>query len=128
MEQHVKIIGIIDIVFGILAIIGGIITVLMSMVGAATLGAQGVENGAEGAAFIVTFGIFFGTVFITMGALQILVGVKLRARKSWARIVQIIFGIMSLGGFPVGTAFGVYVLWAMFNQDTAALFEQDQQV
>ncbi len=126
MEQHVKIISIIDIVFGILAVIGGVVVILMSMVGAATLGTQGVENGVEVAAIIASFGLFLGIIIIAMGTLQILVGVKLRAYKSWARIVQIILGILNLFNFPFGTAFGVYALWAMFNQETVALFEQNQ--
>ncbi|MCK4268217.1 MAG: hypothetical protein KAX16_05255 [Actinomycetia bacterium] len=125
MEQHVKIIGIIDIVFGILGIIGGIFFIIAFMLGAGAIGSQADVNAAEGAAIFASVGLFGGLAIIAMSAFQIVVGVKLKAYKSWARIVQIIFGIFALPGFPLGTAFGVYTLWAMFNQDTAVLFTED---
>lgn len=129
MEQHVKIIGIIDIVFGVLAIIAGVFFLLAFMIGAVGFSTQqGLEGGAEGAAIFASIGIFGGIIIMIIGALQIFVGIKLRAYRSWARIVQIILGIMQLFNFPFGTAFGVYSLWAMFKQETAALFEQKQAV
>ncbi len=125
MEQHVKIIGIIDIVFGVLGVIGGVFLMIAAMIGAAAIGTGAEQGAAEGAAIFASVGLFGGIAIMAMSAFQIVVGVKLKAYKSWARIVQIIFGIFALPGFPLGTAFGVYTLWAMFNQDTAVLFSED---
>ena len=127
MEQHVKIIGIIDIVFGVLGVIGGVFLMIAAMIGAAAIGTSAEQGTTEGAAIFASIGLFGGIAIMAMSAFQIVVGVKLKAYKSWARIVQIIFGIFALPGFPIGTAFGVYTLWAMFNQDTAILFTEDGQ-
>jgi len=34
-------------------------------------------------------------------------------RKSWARVLAIIFGVMALLKFPFGTALGIYTLWVL---------------
>jgi len=126
MEQHVRIIGILDIVFGILGVIGGIIMTIAFMLGGAGIGASG-EQGAGGAgAAFAGIGLFVGLIVIAASGFEIYVGSKLQERRPWARIVQIIFGVLSLPGFPVGTALGVYFLWAMLNKDTAALFDENK--
>ncbi len=124
MEQHVKIIGIIDIVFGALGVLGGLLFMIIFLFFAPLIGASGEEGAAAGAAIFASVGLGGGLFIIAICAFEIIVGIKLQAYKPWARIVQIIFGVLSLPGFPVGTALGVYFLWAMLNQDTAALFEQ----
>lgn len=123
MEQHVKIIGILDIVFGALGVFAGLGLMVAFMAGAAGVGVSG-EQGAGGiAAILASIGLFGGIFIIGISAFKIVVGVKLRAYKSWARIAQIIFGALSLTGFPIGTALGVYYIWAMTNKDTTVLFE-----
>ena len=42
--------------------------------------------------------------------------------RRWARILAIILSALCLVEFPVGTIFGVYTLWVMFNKRTEALF------
>ena len=123
MEQHVKIIGILDIVIGALFIFVGLLLLLFATVGAVAIGASGEQAAGPVAAIIASVGLVGGTFFIALGVFKIIVGVKLRQHKPWARIVQIIFAILALPSFPVGTALGVYYLWAMFNQDTLPLFE-----
>ena len=123
MEQHVKIIGILDIVFGVLGVLAGIGLMIAFMAGAAGVGVSGEQGAGGAAAVLASVGLFGGIIIIGMSAFEIIVGIKLKAHKSWARIAQIIFGALSLTGFPVGTALGVYYIWAMTNKDTAVLFE-----
>ena len=52
-----------------------------------------------------------------------LAGYGLLKYKSWARILAIILAILNLILFPIGTVIGIYTLWAMFNDETKALFE-----
>lgn len=122
MEQHVKIIGIIDIVLGALSILGGLFFLVMFVGLAPMIGAGGEEGAAGAAALFASVGLVGGIFIAAMGAVQIFVGMKLQAKKPWARIVQIVLGVLALPGFPIGTAFGVYCLWAMTNKETADLF------
>lgn len=124
MEQHVKIIGVLDIVFGILGVLGGIVMIIAFLVGGAGIGATGQQGAGGAGAAMAGLGLVAGLFVIVMSGFEIYVGSKLQQYKSWARIVQIIFGVISLPGFPIGTALGAYFLWAMLNKDTTALFEQ----
>jgi len=33
--------------------------------------------------------------------------------KAWARVVGIVYGVIALVGFPIGTLVGVYVIWQL---------------
>jgi len=124
MEQHVKILGILDIIMGSLGALGGFFFMAMFLFFAPVMGASGQEGAAAGAAIFATVGLTGGFFFIGFGVFQIVVGIKLQKHKPWARIAQIVLGFMTVLGFPIGTAFGGYSIWAMLNQDTAALFEK----
>lgn len=53
-----------------------------------------------------------GTLLISVGV-SVLVGCALLTRQSWARVLAIIFGIIALIHFPLGTALGIYTLWVL---------------
>lgn len=125
VDQHVKIIGILDIVFGALGALVGFIMLIAFALGSALIGASG-ERGAAGlAAIVASLGLIGGVLILAISIFEIFVGINLQAYKSWARIVQIIFAALGLFSFPIGTAFGIYALWAMLNKDTIPLFESD---
>lgn len=123
MEQHVKIVGVLDIVFGILGIIAGIAMIGMFLIGGASISTSAQQGAGGMAAAFAGIGLLGGIVVIAVSTLEVIVGVQLQQYKNWARIVQIIIAIISLPGFPVGTALGIYFLWAMLNQETVMLFE-----
>jgi len=58
-----------------------------------------------------------------MSLLQLVAGWGLLARKSWARILTIVLGVISLIRFPFGTLLGIYTLWVLMSKDGAAQFE-----
>lgn len=41
------------------------------------------------------------------------VGSAVMRHESWARVLGIIYGVVSLIGFPIGTVVGGYVLWQL---------------
>ena len=45
-------------------------------------------------------------------------------KKSWSRITGLIISCLSLFSIPIGTAFGVYGLWILFNNRTIELLNQ----
>ena len=120
MEQHLRIISILDIVFGVLAILAGLLLVVLFGIGGGVFG--GVSVTVE-PGLMVLIGVVFGSIFGLLGLFQIIVGVKLKKHVPWSRIAQIVIAILSLGNFPIGTAFGIYCLWALFNEQGKALFK-----
>jgi hypothetical protein len=50
---------------------------------------------------------------LAVGAIGLVAGWGLLTRQPWARVLAIVLGVISLIEFPVGTAIGVYTLWAL---------------
>ena len=61
--------------------------------------------------------IFWSLVALT----GIIGGVGLLKRKAWARVVAMIFAVVSLLNIPIGTAFGVYAIWVLRTDETTSL-------
>ena len=54
-----------------------------------------------------------GSLFLAGGVLGIVTGWGLLERQSWARMLAIVLGCVSLFEMPLGTALGVYTLWVL---------------
>jgi hypothetical protein len=50
---------------------------------------------------------------VVMGLGAIIAGYGILSRRSWARIVAILFGVLALLKLPFGTALGIYTLWVL---------------
>jgi ABC-type glycerol-3-phosphate transport system permease component len=56
---------------------------------------------------IATFSI------MTSVACTVLTGYALLTRQTWGRILAIVFAVLALFHFPLGTALGIYTLWVL---------------
>jgi hypothetical protein len=52
-------------------------------------------------------------VFVATGVIGVIAGWGLYERRSWARILAIVLGFISLVHPPFGTAIGIYTLWVL---------------
>jgi hypothetical protein len=111
MDTHVKVVG-------WLWILNGLLSVLMAIIGLVILNLN--VSGARDALLASGGALCF---FLPGIIAYILAGYGLLKYKGWARILVIILAILNLILFPIGTAIGIYTLWAMFNNETKALFE-----
>jgi hypothetical protein len=120
MQAHVKVIAILYIVFGALGLLAAVI-LLVTFMAAGAVGAA--EGDAEAGLAIGGIGMLIGLCAGILALPQLITGWGLLKYKSWARIVAIVLAVLSLFSFPIGTAIGIYALWAMLNSETQALFE-----
>jgi len=120
INTHIRVISVIDIVLGVFTVLGGLGLFF-------ALGFASFEQSAVAGTLRAT-GVFAGLFVIALGVLGIVVGIKLAEHQSWARVFQIIFGIFQLVNIPLGTAFGIYSLWAMFSERGKVLFEHPEEV
>jgi hypothetical protein len=123
MAQHVKILGILHIVFGGLGVLGAVI-VLMVFGGLSALAGLS-DRGPEGLPAVPVLGVIGGLLFILVLALSLpglILGIGLVQFKSWARILGIIVSALDLFGFPFHTALGIYGLWVLLNRETEQMF------
>jgi hypothetical protein len=122
MAQHVRILGILHIVFGGLGVLGAVIVLMVFGGISAIVGMS--DHSADSAAAVPVLGMIGGFVFILVLVLSLpglIVGIGLLQFKPWARILTIILSAFDLFGVPFGTALGIYGLWVMLNPETERL-------
>jgi hypothetical protein len=117
VSKHVRIIGVIYIVFGCLYALAG----LVFLTGMTTLADLVEDDVAE--AVLNFSGFTLGIILLILAALQIAAGVGLKKYENWARILTIIISVIGLFSFPIGTILGIYALWVLLRPETKVLFE-----
>ena len=128
MRDHVRILGILNIVMGCLIALVGIV-VLIAMGGvagaitASSVSSGDFENRAAAAPIIALIGICIAVFFIVLSLPSIIGGWGLLKFKPWARILMIIVSVFHLFHVPLGTALGVYGLWALLSEEGRRMFE-----
>ncbi len=118
MDTHIKVIGLINIVFGILGlIVAGIIFIAVA--------GGGLLSGDEEAILITSIvAISVSSVIAIFSIPEIIAGWGILKMKSWGRILGIVIAVLDLLAFPIGTAFGIYGLWVLLNEETEHIFKQ----
>jgi hypothetical protein len=54
-------------------------------------------------------------------------GLGLFKYKEWARILILIISALKLLSFPIGTAVGIYSIWALVQKETINLFNKEKR-
>jgi hypothetical protein len=120
MAQHVKILGILHIVFGGLGVLGAVI-VLIIFGGLSAL----VNFSDRGDLPAPVLGAIGGIIFIVILAISLpglIIGIGLVQFRSWARVGGIVLSAFDLLGFPFHTILGIYGLWVLLNRETEQMF------
>jgi len=124
MAQHVRILGILHIVFGGLGVLAAIIVLMIFGGISALVGFS--DHSADSATAVPILGIIGGFVFILVLVLSLpglIIGIGLMQFKPWARIAGIILSAFDLVSVPpFGTALGIYGLWVLLNGETERMF------
>jgi hypothetical protein len=115
MEQHIKILGWLYVVFGALGILVGVFVFLAAGIAGAASGEADAAVAAGG------IGFFIALIIAVMSLPSLIAGWGLLKRKSWARMLAIVLGAISLLSIPVGTILGIYTIWALTKPESQAL-------
>lgn len=67
-------------------------------------------------AIAATFGGVVAVAFLLVGIAQIVAGILCFRGSNAARVVLVVFSLLSLVNFPIGTAIGGYSLWAFLRK------------
>jgi len=123
VKSHVDFLGVLFIVWGLLTVVIGLSTLALG-VGAVALIASASRAGGGQVAAGITAAAFTTLAFIALlwGAAHVIVGVPLRRRTPWSRLVALMLGSVDLLLLPYGTALGIYALWVLLTEDGKRLF------
>jgi hypothetical protein len=123
MEQHVKIVAILNIVAGSLGILIAL-GVLLLFGGLA--GLAGADNDSEGPIGAAVLAMVGGVAFFAIAlpsVPSIIAGVGLLKFREWARVLGMVASVLHLFNIPIGTALGVYGLWVLSKDETRDLLK-----
>lgn len=130
MRDHIKILGIVNIVMGSITALVGVVILLMmgtiaGFVAASVASAAGsdYQNGAIAGPIVATIGVVIAVFFLALGLPSILGGWGLMHYRPWSRILMIVVSVFHLFHVPLGTALGVYGLWVLLNDESRRLLE-----
>jgi len=118
MEKHINIVASLQIGFSILGIIiGGVIFAVLHFAG-------GLSDDHQ-AQFVLSIVANVLIIFFAVLSIPgIIAGIGLFKRKEWARILTLIISVLDLFNFPLGTAVGVYSIWALVQPETVEHFKK----
>ena len=115
MQQHLTILGWLYIALGAFGVLAAVFILVI-------MGGVGLASGDAGSAAIMGIIGFFVAIFAAIMSLPSLIGGwGLLNGKSWSRILVLVVGCLQLLGFPVGTAIGVYTIWALTQPEAQTL-------
>ncbi|HEX7833527.1 MAG TPA: hypothetical protein VF787_28000 [Thermoanaerobaculia bacterium] len=122
MDQHIKIISLLFIIFGVLGLLTAIGFFFLGAGVAATILSQAHGNDAQiGAAWVGGCMTIIAALVGILSIPSVVAGWGLSKRKSWARTLTIVLAALNLPYFPLGTALGVYALVIMLNDETKTI-------
>lgn len=127
METHVRILATIRIVFGILGLIGALVVFLIFGGVAALVGVAGASQESGALIAIPILGIIGTAIVVLIVILSVpslIAGIGLLNFRPWARILTLIISAIDLLNVPIGTAIGVYGLWALLSPESERLFRR----
>jgi len=125
MADHVKILGILHVVYGILGTLAGIL-VMVIFGGLAGLVSMAAHSGDALIAVPILGGIgaFIFVLLLALSLPGIVAGFGLIELRPWARMLTIILSALELMSVPLGTALGIYGLWVLLSPGAEQLFHQ----
>jgi len=124
MAQHVKILGILHIIYAGLVVLAGIIVLVVMGGIAGIISTSDTSPDSQIAPPILgLIGIGVFVLLLVLSLPGIIGGFGLLQFKPWARILVIVLSALELISVPFGTALGIYGLWVLLNRETERLFE-----
>ena len=120
MEKHISILGALYIAFGVYNLFIG----LMGLLAFLGFGIFSADQNVLGILFMLGYFLFF--YFLILAVPSLIAGFGLLKKKEWARIICLVLGFLSLLNVPLGTALGIYTIWALIQPETIELFSHKQ--
>jgi Ni,Fe-hydrogenase I cytochrome b subunit len=119
MEKHINVVASLQIGLSILGLfIAGLLFTLFHLIG-------DIANDHEAEIVLSIIANVLMIVMVILSIPSIIAGIGLFKRKEWARILTLIISVLDLFNFPLGTAVGVYSIWAMVQPETVEIFKNE---
>jgi len=128
MEQHIKVLGVLNIVWGVMGALGGLVVLLVfgSAFGIAFTATSHDVHAANALPFIGLIGGAIAFFLLLLSVPSIITGIGLLKLRPWSRMLAIVVSALHLLSIPFGTALGIYGLWVLMSQESLRFFSTSQ--
>ncbi|MBS0011712.1 MAG: hypothetical protein KFF49_09905 [Bacteroidales bacterium] len=121
MRKHVTFVAGLHIGFAILGLVGALV-IFLSIDFAQSF----VEGDDIPVRVLKMVKVMLTSIIALISLMSIIGGIGLLAYREWARILIIVVSAINCLNVPIGTAKGVYSLWALLQDDTISLFRVEE--
>lgn len=118
-RSHVTLVGVLHICFGALSILGALIAFIAIYFAGNFIPEE--EDLAKN--ILGSIRIIIPTIIGIIGFIDLLCGITLFSYKKWSRVFVIVISALNCLNIPIGTAKGVYSIWALMQPDVEKLFD-----
>src|SRR5689334_14026946 len=118
MNKHTQIVAALHIALGALSLLGALAVFVVFGIAGSVVISQG-EHQAAGILGIIAVAI--GTFLAALALPGIIGGWALFTGRSWGRPLVLVLGALHLLNIPVGTALGIYTIWALLHEPVSQL-------
>ena len=125
MNAHVKLLGILQMVWGAIGLLLGVSTLMLS-VGAVAVGMTSGGREIPAGVTAVAFGVF-ATALLAAGAGNAWAGAAIRRREAPGRLAALGLAVPNLFVLPFGTALGIYALWVLLHDEARKMFLKETE-
>lgn len=116
MEQHVTILGVLNIAWAAVEIMFALIIFL------AVAGGGMLSGDIEVMTITTTVGFIISFILLVFAVPGLIGGIALLKRREWGRILTLVIGFLRMVIIPHGTILGIYTIWVLLNEDAKKLF------
>lgn len=126
MDTHVRILGILHLVFGGLGILLAIFFLVLfgGITGAIGLNASNSDDALIAIPIVGGIGALIVVATTALALPGLLAGWGLLQYKPWARTLTLVLSVFELFHVPFGTALGFYGFWVLLSPEGTALFQR----
>ncbi len=124
MKTHIKLLGVLNIIFGALglAFAAGMLLMFGGIAGVITM--TGEQDAEIAAPILGAIGALIFVIALVVSVPLIIAGWGILNFHEWGRILGIAVAAIELVNVPVGTAVAIYGLWVLLNRETVQLFRE----
>ena len=123
MTSHVKLLGILQIVWGAIGLVLGISTLILA-IGAVAVGMTTAGSEIPAGVTAVAFGVF-AAALLAAGAGNAWAGSAIHRRYAPGRVAALGLAVPNLFVLPFGTALGIYALWVLLHDESRRMFVKE---
>jgi len=115
MKQHVTVVAALNIGLGVLGVV-------LAMIAFVVLAGIGLLSRNPPLPILTTIAFIAGGFLLITSVPDIIGGIGLVKRQSWARILVLILSVIKLINIPLGTIVGIYSIWVLMQDEAVQLF------